>query len=46
LNARYIQELEGHQISKIMDFFDTKIDGFSSMDHLDKSEMKNIVLNY
>lgn len=29
-----------------MDLFDTKKDGFSSMDKLDKAEMKNISINY
>lgn len=29
-----------------MDFFDTKKDGFKSMDQLDKTEMKRVVLNY
>jgi hypothetical protein len=31
LSARYIQDLEGHKIAKIMDFFDTNKDDFESM---------------
>ena len=46
LNARYIQELEGHSIAKVMDLFDTKKDSFASMDKLEKAEMKNVSMNY
>ena len=49
LAAKYIRKLEDPQNSKIctiMDFFDTKRDGFQAMKILADVSIKNVFLNY